>query len=207
VVLMDLQMPQMGGFEATAEIRRRERESGGHVRIVAMTAHAMSGDRERCLAAGMDAYVPKPIEPAVLFASVEDEAGSVSVSCDPEASASAAAVDRDRIMERLDGDEDLFAEVIRLFLEDCPVRLAAIKAAVDRDDADQIRLTAHALKGAAGNMSATRLFEATAALERIGAEGRIQAARAGWRRLSAEAAIAMDALRQFETMEVTPCAH
>ena len=207
VVLMDLQMPQMGGFEATAEIRRRERESGGHVRIVAMTAHAMGGDRERCLAAGMDAYVPKPIEPAALYASVEDEAGSVSVSCDPEASASAAAVDRDRIMERLDGDEDLFAEVIRLFLEDCPVRLAAIKAAVDRDDADQIRVTAHALKGAAGNMSATRLFEATAALERIGAEGRIHAARAAWRQLSAEAAIAMETLRQFETMEATPCAH
>jgi two-component system sensor histidine kinase/response regulator len=205
VVLMDLQMPHMGGFEATAEIRRRELESGGHVRIVAMTAHAMSGDRERCLAAGMDEYVAKPIDPAALYASVErpdvpDRGAHVA-----DVSARAAApIDHDSLMKRLGGDVQLFAEVTRLFLEDCPVRLAAIGAAVDREDAEQIRATAHALKGAAGNISATKLFEATAALERIGAERRLPAARAAWRRLEAEAAIAMQILREFETEEVTP---
>jgi two-component system sensor histidine kinase/response regulator len=71
LVLMDVQMPDMDGFEATAAIREWERESGRHVRIVAMTAHAMNGDRERCLAAGMDGYLSKPIDPRTLFDAVE----------------------------------------------------------------------------------------------------------------------------------------
>ena len=72
IVLMDLQMPDMGGFEATRLIRARERLSGGHVRIVAMTAHAMAGDRERCLAAGMDGHLTKPVDSRALAAAVAD---------------------------------------------------------------------------------------------------------------------------------------
>ena len=71
LVLMDVQMPVMGGFEATAAIRERERQTGGHTRIVAMTAHAMSGDRERCVAAGMDGYLSKPLDPQLLYAIAE----------------------------------------------------------------------------------------------------------------------------------------
>jgi CheY-like chemotaxis protein len=205
LVLMDLQMPHMGGLDATAEIRRRESLSGGHIRIVAMTAHAMSGDRERCLAAGMDGYIPKPIDPAALYAGVEYVSGPIaSSSAAAGQPAPAATIDRKVVMKRLGGDAELFAEVSRLFLEDCPIRLAAISAAVDREDADEIRATAHALKGAAGNVAAIRLFEATAALERIGAERRLPAARSAWRRLEAEAATAMQALREFETVEIVP---
>ena len=202
VVLMDLQMPRMDGFEATAEIRRRESASGGHRRIVAMTAHAMSGDRDRCLAAGMDAYVPKPIDPVALYLGVEGD-GVAAHAAEP-ARSPASSIDVDTAMQRMGGDRQLFAEVSRLFLEDCPGRLVAIGAAVERGDAGQIRATAHALKGSAGSMSATRLFEAAAALERIGAEGRIPAARAALRRIDAEAATAMQALRELDTMEVTP---
>ena len=71
LVLMDVQMPEMGGFEATALIRDREARTGGYTRIVAMTAHAMTGDRDRCIAAGMDGYVPKPVKRDVLFAEID----------------------------------------------------------------------------------------------------------------------------------------
>ena len=101
-------------------------------------------------------------------------------------------------MDRVGGDEDLRDDVIRLFLTDCPKRLAAIKIAVDRRDADLIRTTAHELKGAAGNLAATGLFEAAAILERIGEESRMSAAEPAWRRLSSEAAEVIDSLLRFE---------
>jgi HPt (histidine-containing phosphotransfer) domain-containing protein len=101
-------------------------------------------------------------------------------------------------MDRVGGDEDLRDDVIRLFLTDCPKRLAAIKIAVDRRDAELIRTTAHELKGAAGNLAATGLFEAAAILERVGAESRMSAAEPAWRRLSSEAAAVIDSLVRFE---------
>jgi PAS domain S-box-containing protein len=101
LVLMDVQMPVMGGFEATAQIRARERQTGGHVRIVAMTAHAMNGDRERCVAAGMDGYLSKPIDPRMLFAIAEGDALSGQTS--------ASGFDRSAILERLDGNEALLS--------------------------------------------------------------------------------------------------
>ena len=202
VVLMDVQMPEMGGIEATEAIRQRERTKGGHTRIVAMTAHAMNGDRERCLAAGMDGYLSKPIDPAMLYSTLEHESAPITPAGAPGAAdlpPSAAPIDRVGLMERLGGDEDLLIDVVRLFLADCPVRLAAIKAAVDDRDAERIRTTAHALKGAAGNLSAQGLFDAARTLERLGTEGRLEPAEAAWRRLSMEAANVLDALRRFET--------
>jgi CheY-like chemotaxis protein len=205
LVLMDVQMPEMSGLEATAAIRERERRAGGHVRIVAMTAHAMTGDRERCLAAGMDGYLSKPIDRRTLFAVVEkNSSGTVDevIAVPP--------MDRAGMMERLGGDEELVGEVIRLFIQDCPNRLAAIKTAVDRQSAEDIRQAAHALKGAAANVSAAALFDATATLERIGAENRLDAAEAGWRRVLAEVSLLMNTLRPLETSEPaegTICAH
>ena len=113
-------------------------------------------------------------------------------------------------MARLEGDQALFNEVIQLFLEDCPAQLTVIKAAIDSGDAEGLRTAAHTLKGAAGNMSAKKLFEAAMTLERLGAAGRIEAARAAWRTLSAEAVQVMDALRRYESStpsEVPECVH
>jgi signal transduction histidine kinase/CheY-like chemotaxis protein len=199
LVLMDVQMPEMDGLEATKAIRASEARTGRHVRIVAMTAHAMSGDRDRCFAAGMDGYLAKPIDPAMLRAVVEsDPASTPRPVTTPPAAAQALPIDRQQFMSRLGGDEQLFLDVVQLFLQDCPLRLAAIKEAVDRRDAERIRLAAHALKGASANLSASGLFEAAAVLERIAAEGRMEAAEAGWRCVSAEAARVMDVLRQCE---------
>jgi signal transduction histidine kinase/CheY-like chemotaxis protein len=190
LVLMDVQMPEMGGFEATAVIREREQATGGYTRIVAMTAHAMTGDRDRCIAAGMDGYLSKPINQALLFEVVEE--GSVGTDARP------VAFNRSELMDRLDGDGDLLGEVIALFLEDCPKRLAAIKTAVEQRDPEAVRATAHALKGSAGTIAAAAVFEAAQALERIGAEKRIDAAAAGWRLLAREGAKLMDTLRKIQ---------
>jgi CheY-like chemotaxis protein len=198
LVLMDVQMPEMSGFEVTEAIRAREKETGGHLRIVAMTAHAMTGDRDRCFAVGMDGYLSKPVNQKMLFSVIEQ---------DPQVETTPPVVERKKTgtinradaLERLGGDTELLADVIRIFLEDCPQRLAAIKAAVDSRDADAIRATAHALKGAASNLSATGLFEAAQVMERIGAESRLDAAQAAWRMLAAEAMSAMDTLRRDES--------
>jgi signal transduction histidine kinase/CheY-like chemotaxis protein len=190
VVLMDVQMPVMDGFEATTEIRAREKTSGGHLRIIAMTAHAMAGDRDRCLRAGMDGYVSKPLDPRLLCAVVEQE--EVAPSLLPP------AFERDAVLERLGGDSQLLSEVIQLFLVDCPLRLAAIKTAIEARNADGLCREAHGLKGAAGNLSAVSLFETAEILEQLGREQRFDAAEAAWRKLSDDATHVLDALRRNE---------
>ena len=195
IVLMDLQMPVMGGIDATIAIRAGEQLSGGHVRIVAMTAHAMNSDRERCLNAGMDGYLSKPINPQMLFAVIEQELDGSDADTDAAPPAAPTTFDRGALLNRLSGDAGLMTEVIRVFLRDCPTRLAAISSAVSARDAEALRAAAHALKGAAGNLSATRLFAAADVLERIGVASRMDAAEGAWRQLSVEASQLMDLLR------------
>ena len=195
VVLMDLQMPVMSGIDATIAVRARERASGGHVRIVAMTAHAMSGDRERCLNAGMDGYLSKQIDPQMLFAVVEQEADGGDAPAGASPSAGPATFDEGALLNRVSGDAELMTDVIRVFLDDCPARLAAIKDAVTSRNPEELRAAAHALKGAAGNLSAIGLFDAAQVLERIGAESRMEAAEGAWRRLAVEASHVIDVLR------------
>ena len=194
LVLMDLQMPVMGGLEATVEIRMRERVTGQHVRIVAMTAHAMNSDRERCLAAGMDGYLSKPIHPPTLFAVVEQDGdgGVVQTTVAPP-----VTFDQDALLRRLSGDRDLMTEVIGVFLEQLPVRLAAIREAVTSRNADALEEAANALKEAAASLSAGGLSDASRALERLGAESQMDGADAAWQHLSVEASKAIDVLRRL----------
>jgi two-component system sensor histidine kinase/response regulator len=199
----------MGGLDATIAIRERERVSGGHVRIVAMTAHAMTGDRERCLKTGMDGYLSKPINPQMLFAVVEQQMTDANArAAAPAMAAPVAGVVEDphptqtfdavALLDRLCGDEQLMTDVIHLFLEDCPARLVAIRDAVTRRHAEDLRLTAHALKGSAANLSAIGLFEAAQTLERMGAESRLAGAEAAWRQLSVEASYVINTLRALQ---------
>jgi two-component system, sensor histidine kinase and response regulator len=192
LVLMDLQMPVLGGLDATAAIRLRERVTGQHVRIIAMTAHARTSDRERSIAAGMDGYLSKPFDPPMLFAAVE-QGDDHEVQ---RAIVELVTFDEDALRQRLSGDDKLMADVIRVFVDDLPVRLAAIKDAVTARDAEALRDAAHALKGAAGNLSTGGLFEAARVIEQVAVEGRMNAADAAWGQLAAEASHVIDVLRR-----------
>ena len=162
---------------ATKAIRERERESSReHVRIVAMTAHAMSGDRERCLAADMDGYLAKPTESHALFAEVEGPEGL-----------SMPSIDEADLLGRLHGDKEFAAEIVRLFVEECPSLLDAIRTAIDQRDVTAVRRAAHTLKGAAGTAAAVGIAEAAALLEVLAAEGDFDAFEGAWLRVSTEA--------------------
>ncbi len=178
-ILMDVQMPEMDGLEATAAIRAREKEQGGHVPIVAMTAHAMTGDRERCLAAGMDAYLPKPLQPQEMMRVIESLVLPQSGDTDNEASLSLPtskgseevfrpAFDKKAALERMDNDHALLSEVITLFFEEAPRLLGIIKDSVDAKDAHAVERAAHSLKGAASSFSAEGVVGAARELEAQG---------------------------------------
>jgi two-component system sensor histidine kinase/response regulator len=177
LVLMDLQMPVMGGFEATAAIRDAERASGTHLPIVALTAHAMKGDRERCLEAGMDGYVTKPIDGVELTRVIDQLVPSAAAPA-PIAAAAVAPVAADRpafdervARARLGDDARLFEKVVRLFLEDSPARMRAMRRAIAAGDGQALRDAAHALKGGAANFAAAPVVEAARELELQGKSG------------------------------------
>lgn len=171
VVLMDVQMPELDGLTATVLIRQRERQIGAHVHvpIVAMTAHAMTGDRERCLAAGMDDYVSKPIRPRELVDAVERAAkkrqGEGGAVAGPDPMSPEVVFDLTRARARLGGDGQLLNELIAIFRIEAPILMAAVqKTVADRDD-EALRRAAHALKGTLGTLDAPRASGAAARLE------------------------------------------
>jgi PAS domain S-box-containing protein len=168
VVLMDIQMPEMDGMEATAAIRNREKGSGKHIPILAMTAHAMRGDKERCLASGMDGYVSKPIHPAGLFAEIERclAASGRSNAMAEKCQEPSELIDRVSLLERVEGDQELLTEMIHLFQEDAPNLLTAMRDALQRGDMAVLERSAHSLKGAVSNLSAKATAAAALQLEK-----------------------------------------
>jgi two-component system sensor histidine kinase/response regulator len=179
LVIMDVQMPEMDGFEATAEIRRREREQGGHLPIVAMTAHAMKGDRERCLAAGMDAYITKPVQRRDLYEAIEKvmaESAASRLAVPSKAAEQSLIREKEKpfdyaaALDRLEGDQELLAELATLFLGGVSGQLAALRTAIDERDSKTVQEVAHSLKGEVGNFAAPSAFEAALRLETLGRE-------------------------------------
>ena len=182
VVLMDVQMPEMDGFEATREIRKLEAGSDSHMPIIAMTAYATEGDRERCLEAGMDDYVSKPISASKLFQAIE---ALVPPEPEEEAPASAGpAADRqksvslnaDGLIRSFENDRQLFQELVEIFLNDFPQMLNTLRDSLMNADAETFKRTAHSLKGMLRNFQAESAAETAFELEQIGDRGKLDGA-------------------------------
>jgi two-component system, sensor histidine kinase and response regulator len=171
---MDVQMPEMDGYEATAEIRRRE-GSGHHTPIVAMTANAMQGDREKALEAGMDDYIAKPVRREELEAVLgrwiprpEKEPPARSNGDPPTVDLS---VLESRRGPQKEGEPDKLARIVTLFIDDVPLRIDALRRAVERGEAQEVEETAHMLKGGSGYMGAARMVEICTKLQEAGISG------------------------------------
>ena len=188
IVLMDVQMPEMNGLDATRAIRAGEHSTGRHLPIVAMTAHAMAGDRERCLAAGMDEYLSKPIRAEALISHVERFAKPT----DSSSSGPAPAFNLDEALQQVDGDRDLLAEIAAIFLSDAPAMMADVAAAVAAGDPAAVSRTAHQLKGSILAFGAAAAAAAALSLEQSGRAGDLTTARAEVELLGAE----IDRLRE-----------
>ena len=167
-VFMDVQMPGLDGYGASLVIREKEKETGNHLPIVAMTAHAMKGDREKCLAAGMDDYVSKPLTPEDLYAVIE----KLVPDAPEEPPAAELPIDLATARGLAGGDPELLMELAEIFRSDSPQKLAELRDAVSRKDSAKTCQLAHYLKGALGNIGAMKAYDSAYELEKIGEEKR-----------------------------------
>ena len=206
LILMDCQMPEMDGYEATAEIRRREGTSK-HTPIVAMTAHALAGDRAKCLAAGMDDYISKPVKSEELERVLE----RILFSTGPDVSDAAvseekllAPVDRERVYGALGEDPEELLEMLALYLSDMDSNLERLATAIEAGEADEIKMIAHNCAGVSANCGIITMVEPMRELERMGRENQLEGAAA----LSLQARATFRRVKQFlqEEFEGVPVA-
>jgi two-component system, sensor histidine kinase and response regulator len=211
IILMDVQMPEMDGLEATRRIRAREaeREMVEPIPIVAMTAQAMAGDRERCLEAGMNDYLVKPIRSQQLFETVEAlAAGAVRTADDgggrpADNVGGAGAMDWSVALSAVEGDRELLREIIAAFLGEWPQLLAELEASVGAGRAPGVQRAAHTIKGAMRTLGAAGLYDLAEKLEQMGRTDELQAAASALSTLKAEAAGVIAELSRFvETRNV-----
>ena len=162
LVLMDVQMPEMDGLRATSAIRELEKTRGIHTPIVAVTAHAMEGDRERCLAAGMDGYVSKPLRVGELFQVVAELLPRRETVAPAAALITSPRVPKDLepALEAVGGDPALLGNIVLLFLEQCPMLTANIRTAIQAGDGETVVAAAHTLGGSLSVLSATGRWHA-----------------------------------------------
>ena len=202
LVLMDMQMPEMGGIEATETIRRREQETGGHIPIVGLTANAMKSDEERCLAAGMDAYIPKPLRQQRLVETIaslrlgeDGEIGEVKERDSADGVLDRAALEDLKSLEEF-GDFSL-REVIEIFIAEGGSRLAALRRALEEQDGPVLQREAHTLKGSGRDLGTTRLVAVCQQLEERGKAASFAGVEAMIDEVEREFAIAREELEKY----------
>jgi two-component system, sensor histidine kinase and response regulator len=193
LVIMDVQMPVMDGLEAIRTVRTDEQASGLHLPIIALTAHAMKGDRERCLGAGADEYLTKPIRAAELFAALSRmKTGNIApdpppaMAADP-VSSSVAGIDLKEALRRM-GDQETLEELARLFIEECPKLMAQIRDSLAASDGISLERSAHSLQGSSASLGAPGISRASAELQKLARSGHWIAARSVFANLEREIA-------------------
>jgi CheY-like chemotaxis protein len=177
-------MPVMGGVETAAKIRKRETNGGRHIPVIAMTAHAMAGDRERALQAGMDDYLVKPMR--------LDELRRVIRRFAP------LPLDTEALLDGVGGDRKLFLELVDLFLADTPKLLTKVERAIARKDAARLKDAAHALKGSVANFDSGAVLESVRHLEMLGRDNKLSDAASALAAAKAEIARLSLALRSLK---------
>jgi two-component system sensor histidine kinase/response regulator len=171
VVLMDVQMPVMDGFEAVARIRALPDSSRARIPIIALTAHAMKGDRERCLTAGFDGYLSKPIRAEILLSAIDELFPATQVPC------KSGKQLIDGLAEKLGGNEDFAREIVATFLKSAALSRSAIASALQSGDMARLAFEAHGLKGACLTIGADDLAELCRRLEHAGVRNEIDVTR------------------------------
>jgi two-component system sensor histidine kinase/response regulator len=192
-IFMDVQMPEMDGIEATRRIRESEEASGRHTTIVAMTAHAMAGDRERCLAAGMDDYVSKPLRKEDLLRALH----GAGVEADEDETEMPLLSSRQELLSQCDGDEELMRELVSIFQENTPQIVQAIGEAIEQRDARSVAAHAHKLLISLGAFGAGRARTLALHLEKQGQENDFGGAKERFMKLEHETDKIYDALADF----------
>jgi len=213
LVIMDVQMPEMDGLEATRGIRQYEQATRGHVPIVALTAHAMKGDRERCLDAGMDAYVTKPIRSKELFRVIQEITQNVQAPMEespqqPAIDAAAAnghpstqCIDWQQALDAIEGNRELLGELIGIFREECPKLRSEIATSLQSGDLPGLRRAAHTLKGALGHLAAGNGVQLAQQIEDHARRGSAEAIHPLWPLLQTQLDEINQALSHFPQVE------
>ena len=197
LIFMDIQMPEMDGLEATMAIRAAEGDTGKHVAIIAMTAHAMKGDREKCLSAGMDGYLSKPIRIDELRQAISALEKTRNTSQPPEQNSFQAIGQLELLLDSVMGDRSLLVEMAELWLVDSAKQERQIREGLDSGDAMMVQRAAHALKGSVGTFQASAAQEAARQLEMRAKDADLVGARKAFERLSTQIDLVRQDLRRF----------
>jgi two-component system, sensor histidine kinase and response regulator len=187
-------MPVMGGLEAATAIRARE-HAPSRLPIIAMTAHAMKGDRERCLAAGMDEYLTKPINAQQLCAVVERMAAERPAAVRPGRHGMESRYEA--VLARVGGDVQFLMDISQLFIEELPGHLVKIRTALDTRNGPALRRAAHGFRAAATNFEASAVVDAARTLEEMGRTAEFGDDERAWIRLTSEASLLASVLRTY----------